>query len=285
MGADPVAATGKNMDELWAEYRNWLTARFSPKVASARQGEVVAQGWSITSPALTPDGTRWYIRGSGYTLPTLVRQAPGGKPQALREVELDARLSASPGGSLLLASRRSAATTTTTTTSIGSARRQPEAPHPMRPLPPGGAARRRSAPSRSASEAGSSQVVTLDGEVLYRAAAGESITGVAAGGTSVFVTRLRAGTWSLIRISGQKTEVLLSDSAIKHSPRLDDAGEVFFIADYGKIFNVWSLRGGRLARWTEAAHRRARDERAARRRALADHDRSGRRRAARLPAA
>ena len=29
---------------------------------------------------------------------------------------------------------------------------------------------------------------------------------------------------------------------------------MFFVADYGKVFNVWSLRGGRLARWTEAAH-------------------------------
>jgi len=252
--SNPAAATGKNMDELWAEYRNWLTARFSPKVASARQGEVIAQGWSITSPALTPEGTRWYIRGSGYTLPTLVRQAPGGKPQALRDVELDARLSASPRGSLLLAQPEICGNYNyyydlNRVGPDGSLKRLTECGRYRlaAPLDDGRAVGVRT-------ENGLAQVATLEGEVLYRAAAGESITGVAASGASVFVTRLRDGTWSLIRISGQNMEVLLSDSAIKHSPRLDAAGEVFFIADYGNVFNVWSLRGGRLARWTEAAH-------------------------------
>jgi hypothetical protein len=252
--SNPVVPTGKNMNQLWAEYQNWLTARFVQKGAPAREGEVVAREWSITSPALAPDGTRWYIRGSGYTEPRLVRQAPGGKPEALRDVEQDARLSASPGGNLVLAQpeicrnynyyydlHRVAAD--------GSLKRLTECGR-LRlaaPLDDG-----RTAAVRV--ENGLAQVVMLGGEVLYRAAAGESVTGIAARGSSVVVTTLRDGRWSLLGITDQKTEVLLSDAAIKHSPRMGDGGEVFFIAGYGKVFNVWSLRGGRLARWTEAAH-------------------------------
>ncbi|HEV3008296.1 MAG TPA: hypothetical protein VGX52_04620 [Burkholderiales bacterium] len=252
--SNPVVPTGKNMDQLWAEYHDWLTARFASKGASAREGEVVAREWSITNPALAADGTRWYIRGNGYTLPTLFRQARGGKPQAMRDVEQDARLSVSAGGSLLLAQpeicrnynyyydlNRIAAD--------GSVKRLTECGRYRlaAPLDDG-----RTVAVRM--ESGLAQVVMLDGEVLYRAAAGESVTGVAAKGASVVMTSLRDGRWSLIAITGQKAEVLLSDAAIKHSPRLGDGDEVFFIADYGKVFNVWSLRGGRLARWTEAAH-------------------------------
>jgi hypothetical protein len=201
--SNPVVPTGKNMDQLWAEYHNWLMARFAPKGASAREGEVVAREWSITSPALAPDGTRWYIRGSGYTLPTLVRQAPGGKPEALRDVEQDARLSASPGGNLVLAQpeicgnynyyydlHRVAAD--------GSLKRLTECGRYRlaAPLDDGRIVGVRM-------ESGLAQVVMLDGEVLYRAAAGESVTGVAARGSSVVVTTLRDGRWSLIGISNQ----------------------------------------------------------------------------------
>ena len=47
---------------------------------------------------------------------------------------------------------------------------------------------------------------------------------------------------------------MLSDAAIKHSPRIGDRDEVFFVAGYGKVYNVWSVGAGRLARWTDAAH-------------------------------
>jgi hypothetical protein len=50
--------------------------------------------------------------------------------------------------------------------------------------------------------------------------------------------------------------VLAIDEAIKHSPRFGDtADEVFFIADYGKVYDVWSWRRGSpaLSRWTRSA--------------------------------
>jgi hypothetical protein len=65
---------------------------------------------------------------------------------------------------------------------------------------------------------------------------------------------LRAGLWSLVLIRNGKAELLLSDAAIKHSPRIGDRDEVFFVGGYGQVYNLWSVGGGRLARWTDAAN-------------------------------
>jgi hypothetical protein len=256
--SNPVPATGKYMDQLWTEYEGWLQKRFGKRSAEPREGEVVAREWSLTSPALAADGTRWYVAADGYTRAKLMRQAPGARAEALRSVEQDARLAASPGGSLVLAEAdicgnynyyydlyRIAAD--------GGSRRVSECGR-----------YRLAAPLDDGRivavqiENGLSEVVVLGGGALYRAAEGESITGVAARGDAVVLTTLREGRWSLVQTSQGRTQVLVSDTAIKHSPRIGEDGEVFFIADYGKVYNVWSLRevGGnaRLARWTEAAH-------------------------------
>ena len=253
--SNPVTVTRKNMDALWAEYHGWLVARFGKTVPSPAEGEVLARDWALSSPGLSPDGTRWYIRFDGYTRPQLVKQAPGGKPEDLRGVEQDARLTLSPNGNAVLA--------------------QPEICrnynyyYDLNLVAPNGSLKRLSDCGRYRLavplddgrlvairiENGQSQVVTLDGEVLYRAAPSESLTGVAAKGGAVVVTSLRDDRWSLIRISGGRAQVLVSDQAAKHSPRFGDRDELFFVADYGKVFNVWSLRdGGQLSRWTEAAH-------------------------------
>ena len=99
---NPEVPTGKTMDHLWEEYDSWLTARFTRPASAAAQGEVVATGWSLTAPTLAADGTRWYVTGDGYTRARLMRQPPGGKPEALRKVEYDTRLTASAGGALVL---------------------------------------------------------------------------------------------------------------------------------------------------------------------------------------
>lgn len=252
--SNPAVVTGKNMNDLWAEYHGWLVARFRRSGPPPAEGEATLQDWSVSSPALSPDGTRWYIRSDGYTAPQLTRQSPGGEAQALRAVEPDARLSLSANGSAVLA--------------------QPEICrnynyfYELNRVTPQGDLQRLSRCGRYRLaaplddgrviavkiDAGLSQVVTLDGEVLYRAAPGESLTGIAAKGGLLAVTSLRDDHWSLITIAGGRAQVVLSDQAAKHSPRIGDDDEVFFIADYGKVFNIWSLRGGRLSRWTEAAH-------------------------------
>jgi hypothetical protein len=253
--SNPVVPTGKTMDRLWSEYEEWLRARFGKASDGVREGEVVAREWLITNPTLAADGTRWYLRGDGYTLPKLVRQAAGGKPEVMRSVEQDARLAVSPAGSLVLAqpeicrnynyyydlSRIAADGGVKRLTECGRYRL-------AAPLDDG-----RTVAVRI--ENGVSEVVMVDGEVLYRAAAGESITGVAAKGSLVALTSLGNDRWSLIAIRNGKAEVVLADAAIKHSPRIGEGDEIFFIADYGKVYNIWSLRAdGRRARWTQAAH-------------------------------
>jgi hypothetical protein len=250
--SNPVAVTGKNMDQLWSEYHGWLQQRFASKSTSVREGEVLMRDWSITSPTLTGDGTRWYVQGNGYRQPKIMRQARGGSPETVRSVEQDARLAASAEGKVVLAQPEICRNynyyydlhlleSDERITECGRYRY-------AAPLDDGRIAAVRI-------QSGIAEVVMVGGEVLYRAAPGESVTGIAAKGSSVAITTLREERWSLIEIAGGRAEVLVSDAAIKHSPRIGSRDEVFFVADYGKVFNVWSFRrGAALARWTEAAH-------------------------------
>jgi len=90
---------------------------------------------------------------------------------------------------------------------------------------------------------------------LYRAKDGEALSGLAARGRTVVTTSLSGGRWSLIEVGTGQPNVLVSDEAVKHSPRFGESeDEIYFIADYGKVYNVWSLRRGErsLSRWTAA---------------------------------
>jgi hypothetical protein len=258
--SNPVIVTGKNMDDLWAEYHAWLKARFSTRPDTALEGDVLERDFSLTSPALAPDGVRWYIRYDGYRRPRLMVQAPGKEAEAVRGVEQDARLALSPGGTAVL-SQPNICGNYNYYYDVSRVMPDGDVEHLTRcarvrhaaPLDDGRVVAVRI-------EHGVGRVVVLDAqgkesESLYRAAPGEALTGVAARGSSIVVTSLRDGHWSLIGITGGRSQVLLSDQAVKHSPRIGERDEVFFIADYGKVFNVWSLgRGGQLSRWTNAAH-------------------------------
>src|SRR5438132_725283 len=101
--SNPVAETGKPMDELWVEYQNWLRARFAPQASDFSAGEVLVRAFSLSSPVLTNSGTRWYVQGDGYTRPQLMRQAPGEKPRALRATEPDTRLAPAADEGVLMA--------------------------------------------------------------------------------------------------------------------------------------------------------------------------------------
>jgi len=262
--SNPVTVTGKHMDELWDEYHDWLRQRFAAAPAPQAKppdegGEVIARGWSLTSPLLTGDGARWYVRGDGYTLPRLMRQVPGGEAAALVEVEQQTRLAASPGGEPLL-SRLEVCGNYNLYYDL------------YRLGAGGGLARvtdcgrfRFTAPREDGRIVairvfgGTAEIVLLNRQgveerVLYRAARGEALTGLAARGDSVAVTSLRDDRWSLIEISEGKASVLLSDGALKHFPRFAESGdEIYFVANYGNVDNVWSWRrDGRLARWSGA---------------------------------
>ena len=261
----PRLVTGKAMDELWVEYRAWLNERFAEKPGEPGKepdegGDIVVRDWSITSPLRTHGGDRWYVQGNGYTRPKLMRQTLGGEVEAVRNVESGTRLAAFADGELLLS--------------------QPEICnnyshyYDLYRLGPGGRLSRLTECGRFRFTApledgriaairvvgGEAEVVLLNsrGELersLYRAAPGEALTGLAAKGGTVVVTSLHDERWSLVRIAKGKSSVLLSDRAVKHSPRFgDSADEIYFVADYGNVGNVWSWRRGdrSLARWTEA---------------------------------
>ncbi|HEY6722097.1 MAG TPA: hypothetical protein VI363_10710, partial [Burkholderiales bacterium] len=261
----PRLVTGKAMDELWVEYHDWLNARFAEKPAESGKepdegGEFVVHDWSITSPLRTHAGDRWYVQANGYTLPRLMRQTLGGEVEAVRNVESGTRLAALPDGDLLLSQpeicnnynyyydlyRLGSDGALSRITECGRFRF-------AAPLDDG-----RIAAIRVVN--GEAEVVLLNsrGELersLYHAAPGEALTGLAARGETAVVTSLRNERWSLVQIAEGKSSVLVSDRAVKHSPRFgDSADEIYFVADYGKVDNVWSWRRGdrSLARWTEA---------------------------------
>jgi hypothetical protein len=264
--SNAVRATGKSMDRLWEEYHAWLRARFAalPGVSGAETeiGRVLRRAFAIAGPTLATGAVRWYVEADGYTAPKLVRQAGEKPPQAMRSVEQDVRLAAAADGSVLLALpdicgnynyhydlyRAGADGSWNRLTSCARFRL-------AAPLDSGGFAALRV-------EGGIAEVVLLDRDAkatrtLYRSAPGEALTGLAAKGSLVIVTSQHAGRWSLLEVGAGQASVLLSDRAVKHSPRFGDSpDEIYFVADYGKVYNVWSLRRGERAfsRWTAAPY-------------------------------
>jgi hypothetical protein len=239
------AATGKTMEALWLDYQAWLRARFAPSGAAV-EGDLVAKDFSIAGPVLTPSGERWTIQHDGYTRPRLMRGA-----RKVREAEQDTRLAAAGEGVLVseldvcrdynLFYKLQEVDASGSTRVIGDCSRYRLA------------ARMDDGRIAAVRTDGGVAEVVIDDNVVYRGAAGESVTGIAARGSRVVVTSLRQDVWSLVDVSSGK--VLASDAAVKHSPRFgasDD--EIFFIADYGKVYNLWSLRGSELRRWTRAAN-------------------------------
>ena len=256
----PVRATGKPMAALWVEYHDWLRARFAPPAAPVEEGEVLIRAFSLFSPVLAQGGTRWYVQADGYTRPRLMRQAGSAAPEVVREVEQDTRLAATAGGSVLaseldICKNHNLLYDLYEVAADGKRTRLTDCGRNRFAAPLGDG---RIAALRVS--AGEADVVVLDPRgalerTLYRAAQGESLSGLAARAGTVVVTSLRDGRWSLLDITGGKVSVLLSDAAVKHSPRFGDSPEeIFFIADYGKVYNIWSLRrsGGTLSRWTRA---------------------------------
>jgi len=261
--SNPVPTTGKPMDALWLEYQDWLRARFAPKSSSfeADTGTAIARAWAISSPVLAPGGIRWYIRADGYTSPRLVRQAGERAPEVVRSVEQDTRLAAAPDGALVMAQAdicgnynylydlyRAGANGDLERLSRCGRFRQ------AAPLADGRIAALRV-------DADATEVVLLDRQgtlerSLYRAAQGEALTGLAAKGASVVATSLRDGRWSVIEVGAGEPRVLVSDEAVKHSPRFGESeDEIYFVAGYDKAYNVWSFsRAERsLSRWTAVA--------------------------------
>lgn len=258
--SNAVAATGKPMDALWTEYHEWLRARFAVPPVEAAEGEIVARAFALSSPVLTPNGVRWYVEADGYTRPRLMRQAPGEQPRAVARTERDTRLSPVADDTVLAAELDICANHNLlyNLRRIDERGRRRDITTCERDRFAAALDERATATIRVID--GQAQVIVLgEGQpkMLYRAARGESISGLAAKSGRVVITTLRNGRWALVDVSDGKAVVLALDDAVKHSPRFGETADVvFFVADYGKVYDVWSWQRGRttLARWTRAAH-------------------------------
>jgi len=257
----PVPITGKTMDVLWVEYQDWLRTRFaSAGVGHDGGGEILERAWLVASPQLSPEGERWYVAGDGYTRPHLMRQAPGREAEPVREVESLSRLSVSPQGEMLL-SRPEICRDYNLYYDLYRLERDGD----LKRLTQCG--RFRTAAPLADGRIAAIRVTKGEAEVvlvsrngapersLYRAAPGEALTGLAAKGDTVVITSLRDARWRLVEIRDGRSSVLLADAAVKHSPRFgESAQEIYFVAGYGNVDNLWSLRRSdrRLARWSDA---------------------------------
>jgi hypothetical protein len=259
--SDAMAVTGKGMEPLWAEYQDWLRARFAPDRGESVQGRELARHFSLSSPLITPKGTRWYVQADGYTRPRLMQQSAEGRPRQVREVERDTRLSNAQGEAVFVSQLDICGNHNLL--------------YELSEAAPDGKRRQitRCGRDRLAAALAEGRIVTVraiegttevsllqpDGSrrTLYRSEPSESVTGVAARDTRVVITRLRASQWALVDVSDGSPRVLLEDEAVKHSPRFGESGdEIFFIADYDRTYDIWSWRTGRasVSRWTRSPY-------------------------------
>ncbi|MFN2646805.1 MAG: hypothetical protein ABR570_17595 [Burkholderiales bacterium] len=259
--SNAIATTGKGMDALWVEYHDWLRQRVRPLASPPLSGEVLLRAFSVSSPVLTASGTRWYVQADGYTRPRIMRQMSGGAPRAVRLTEAGTRLAAD-GAEGVLASEQEICANHNLFYDLHRIDERGQRHALSR------CQRYRFAAAMAAGqtatvrvEAGRAAVVVLDGagreRLLYEARPAEAISGLAAAGERVVITALRDGIWALLDVSDGNPRQLMADDAVKHSPRFgDSADEVFFVADYGRRYDVWSWRGAgaRLARWTRSAY-------------------------------
>ena len=195
--SNALAVTGKEMDALWVDYHHWLQERFAASQDPPRAGEELVHAFSVSSPALEPNGTRWYVQADGYTRPKLMRQAPNEAPQALRETEPDSHIAPSGNDGVLLSEQdvchnHSLLYNLRSVDSRGRRRTISQCQRHRFAADMGGG---RIAAVRV--DAGAAEILVLENgtpvRTLYRAGAGESVSGIAANGERVVITALRGG--------------------------------------------------------------------------------------------
>jgi len=99
---------GKDLDQLWAEFRDYLEPRYQKQQAQV-QAEGESEGRPITNSgyfdgplAQGPEGTLYYIDYDATRRPALMRLVPDGEPERLAEVGFRSRIALHPQLGLLL---------------------------------------------------------------------------------------------------------------------------------------------------------------------------------------
>jgi hypothetical protein len=254
-----LAVARTTMETLWGQYQRWLRARFAPAPKEPVEGDELARAYSLSAPLLTPSGARWYVQFDGYTRARLMHQPAGGVARALRRTQSDTRLANAPGEGALLAEVEICGNHNLLyqLKSIDTTGKSRDLTHCGRDRLAAWLDDGRIATVRMSE--GRAEVLLIEpggaSRTLYRSGAGETIGGIAAKGTRIVVTRLRASEWALVDLSDGSERVLIADAAVKHSPRI--AGDaIYFIADYDHRYDVWSWHAGAsmLSRWTRSAY-------------------------------
>jgi len=99
---------GKDLDQLWAEFRADLDQRYAEqrrlvRASGESYGRRLTQSGYFDGPLVQgADGTLYYIEYDAMQRPALMRLVPGGKPERLTEVGFASRLALHPERGLLL---------------------------------------------------------------------------------------------------------------------------------------------------------------------------------------
>lgn len=265
----PYGATGKMMDELWAEFLADLNQQVDERAAALRSrpeavGTALGGPWfDVASVAAMPAsaGGGWLaVVEDGESGAQLLRLAADGSRQRLMRVNRGARVEVAPDGSVLL-TQPDVCDTLNLAYDLyrlqdGSLRQLTSCARLRRAVQAG--------PALLALQvdAGQTRLVQLDGEgrnprVLLAPVPGTDLTELAASpdGRSLTVISRRGGDWQLLQIELAQPQaaprVLLRRALPLSGLRHGSAGIEFITAD-GGVANVWRLAGGELQRLTHS---------------------------------
>lgn len=258
-------ATGKrntDMYQLWAEFQQWLEARYHPQIAAITaaglaEGEQLTHGGQLqgdSSVQATADGSVYYVRNSITDTAALMRRSPDGQHHEVSSVHALARFDIHPVAGIVLA--------------------QPElcgnerVYYDLYLLPPNASspkrlthcARYRNVAWRAdgkalfavREEGGRSRIDQLqaDGilqQTLWSAPVGERATHIAASpdGRSLVFVHSQTGKGSnlvLLDINSRQLAVLTRDRNSEVLPRFSpDGSAVLFSSDHGGVSNLRRL--------------------------------------------
>ena len=252
------AVTGKPMDVLWQEYLDDLRARFQPQVDRLRSARHPVIASILAAPDLgglaqDADGRVYVVRYDGITRAQLIRKSDNENPVVLAELSRAARIDVAPDGTILIAQPEVSGNHDL---HFDLYRLSAGASEPVR-LTTGGRWREAAWwPGRNAlfiaalrMESDGTQAIwrlDLQGrpvEKLQSSGPQATWLGLAADAQRerlVWVSQ-RDKRWQLNEWTPTGVRVLLDDAAIKHSPKIDSEGRLWFIADYDDVPNVWSM--------------------------------------------
>lgn len=262
---------GKDLDQLWNEFRVSLEERYRPQQARVQQeGEtsgqrLTEQGYFSGPLTAAVDGTLYYIAFDAMRRPALMRLARGGRPERLADVGFGSRLALHPERGLLLAQPE---VCDNAAYYYDLYRYDFDGGHKRRLTHCGRYRMATWLPSGDGmiavhNRGGQNAIHRLDADgrktaVLWQGTRGEVIShiDVSPDGGHLVASRWRPGQgWdlALLDLAADEWSELTRTTAIENHPRFSEDGrDILFSADYQGIYNIHRLRlaSGEIERLT-----------------------------------